>query len=290
MKNQIPESYQPGVSYLESLNVAALREWLHAELHEKVHVLAGQPDDYPVQAIVNHYPYLTIEAQKRFADAVESLILEWRRTPADWTEAAARSLLNIAAELRLVPAKLKLQALVNTPSEMARISPTLHPAIFRALAALASNEDRTFWLNLPLAEPNLGGMAFQVIAKIAPDDAFTLLACLPPVDDAVGGVCRNIGIFVSQFPTEKRDSVLRKVLSSTDRFSPQQKEQLERALSDAGFDLPLRAIEESWIFTNLKITLKKVGLQATPSSLTLGGGTNLQGQILSNGRGLCRRA
>ena len=275
MSAQTPESYQPGIEYIESLNTTALREWLHAELHEKVHVLAGQADDYTVQAILNHHRYLSQPAQKRFAEAIEALILEWRRAPEEWTESAVRALLNLSAELPVPGAKQKLQALISSAKGMAQVPPTVYPAIFRTLAALASNEDRAFWLDIPLMDARMAGLAFQVLARIAPDDAIKLLARLPSNDEAVSGVSRSIGRFVSQFAPERRDAVLNRISEATANLDPAYIAELARALSESGFELPLRPSGGSWIAGHVQLILSKVGLAISHSSIALGGGSQL---------------
>src|SRR6516165_9976498 len=150
MNTDVPESYRSGIDHIEKLNVAALAEWLRAELEEKVHILAGQLDDYPVQALVNHFRYLSVAAQQRFVDALDVLVRDWRNEPSEWSESAARALLSVAAELPVTDVKLKLRALVLDASQMDRVPRTLHAAVFRTVAAHASNDDRKFWLRVSL--------------------------------------------------------------------------------------------------------------------------------------------
>ena len=46
MSIEIPESYKTGIQHIEELDLGAMTQWLRAELHEQVHVLAGQAYDY----------------------------------------------------------------------------------------------------------------------------------------------------------------------------------------------------------------------------------------------------
>ena len=72
-----PKSYKPGVDRLEAMNKQALLAWLAAELRGQTHILAGKEEDYPVQAIVNHHPYLSYHIFKiiRLSDFGRSVCL-----------------------------------------------------------------------------------------------------------------------------------------------------------------------------------------------------------------------
>jgi hypothetical protein len=237
MNTRVPESYGAGVRHIESMNVGALREWLHAELHEKVHMLSGQADDFPVQAIVNHHPYLTIPAQKRMADAIEELISEWKREPEEWSDPAAlRALLSLAAELRVLGAKAKLESLIESGG-LSRIDSGLHPAIFRAIAALSSNSDSKFWFSLPGSYPAYAGMAFQVLARIAPKAALLLLRQLPANQLALDGVARKLPDFVSKFEPEQREAVLDQIANAFISLPSESASLLQGALEEHGFKI-----------------------------------------------------
>ena len=86
MKNMIPASYREGIQRIEQHTTDTMCAWLEGELRGLSHILAGSRDDYPVQAIVNHHPYLSLEAQKRMADAIGRIVLEWKTTPSDWAD------------------------------------------------------------------------------------------------------------------------------------------------------------------------------------------------------------
>jgi hypothetical protein len=236
MNTTIPESYKSGIEHIEGLNFEALREWLEAELRDKIHILSGQADDYPVQAIVNHHPYFSLAAQKRVADAVEALIVDWRKTPDDWPESAVRALLSLSAELRVIGAKLKFQSLVESGG-LSRIKPALHPAVFRAIATLSSNNDHKFWYGLPKNYPQFAGMAFQDLARNAPKVALLLLGQLPANEPAIAGVARKLPDFVSEFEPEQQVAVLSQITEALASLTPESAMPLQLALKEQGFDL-----------------------------------------------------
>jgi hypothetical protein len=236
MNTTIPDNYVAGLQRIEGLNAAAMREWLDAELHEKSHILSGQADDYPVQAIINHHPYLSMAAQKRMADAIEALIVAWRKEPTEWSQTAVRSLLSLAAELRIIDAKSKLQLLVESDL-LGRIDAPLHPTVFRTIATLSSNNDRKFWSTLPNKHPEYAGMAFQVLARIAPTEALLLLGQLPANGAAIAGVARKLPDLVSRFEPEQRTGVLNQITEALSSLSPESALPLQAALKEQGFEL-----------------------------------------------------
>lgn len=246
MTKQIPESYKPGVERIENMNVPALLAWLEAELRGQTHVLAGKEEDYPVQAIVNHHAYLSIAAQKRVGDALETLALEWRNNLVDWPESAVRALLSLVAELRVEGAKSKLVPLVSDKGIWNGLS-SLQPAVFRALATLAKNSDRSFWIKTPSEHPEFAGMAFQVLTRIAAEDALQLLSCLPDNDMAVGSVARKLPDFISQFQPERKDAILAHIGRAIGMLSKKSGETLVLALKKAGFPISLPSSRQNEI-------------------------------------------
>ena len=168
MNAKTPNSYKAGIQYIEGLTAEHMLLWLEGELKEINHVLAGSRDDYPVQAIVNHHPYLSLEAQKRMADAIEQMVLDWRETPTNWPENALRALLTLAAELRVSAVKSSLQSLTKNRKAFAHMA-ALQAEVLRTLATLSVNDDRTFWSELGQHYPDFAGMAFQVLTRIAPE-------------------------------------------------------------------------------------------------------------------------
>lgn len=238
MTKQTPNSYKPGVDRLEGMNKQALLGWLAAELRGQTHLLAGKEEDYPVQAIVNHHPYLSIAAQQRVGDALEALVLDWRGDLSGWPETAVRGLLSLVAELGVEGAKRKLFPLVSDKQAWGRIA-TLQPAVLRALATLSLNEDRVFWSKLPNQHPEFAGMAFQVLTRIAAEDALQLLGTLPDNDAAIGSVARQLPDFVSQFPPARTTAILNHLAGAISKLSPKSAATLKQALQDSGYSISL---------------------------------------------------
>ena len=239
MTKNIPDSYKPGVNRIEDMNAPALAAWLEAELREQTHILAGKAEDYPVQAIVSHHAYLSIGAQKRVGSALETLVLDWRNNLDPWPETSVRSLLSLVAELGVEGAKSKLLPLLSDKDAWARIA-ALRPAVLRALATLSENPDRAFWDKMPVQHPEFAGMAFQVLTRIAPEDALQLLSRLPDNDAAIGSVARKLPDFVSQFQPERKDAVLEHIADAIGMLSEQSAGILQVALLKAGFKINSR--------------------------------------------------
>ena len=238
MTKEIPESYKPGVNQIEGMNEPALLAWLEAELREQTHILAGKAEDYPVQAIVNHYAHLSMPAKQRVEHALQTLVLEWRKDLDGWPEEAVRALLSLVAELRVEDAKSKLFPLVSDTTAWDRIG-RLQPAVLRALATLSLNADRSFWGKIPKLHPEFAGMAFQVLTKIAAEDALELLSHLPDNDMAVGSVARKLPDFVSQFQPERKAAILTHISEAIAMLSEQSAATLMLAIQKAGFEISL---------------------------------------------------
>lgn len=236
MSTEIPESYKTGIQHIEGLDAGAMTEWLRAELHEQVHILAGQAYDYPVQAIVNHHPYLSLETQSRMAKAIEVLILDWKRAANAWSESAVHALLSLAAELRVPGAKSKLQSLAKSQA-FSKLAEALRPAVLGAIATLSINDDRTFWKTLPDDHPKFAGMAFQVLARIAPEDALELLGQLPQDESVISSVARKLPDFVSQFEPELQAVKLGQISEALASLPTGSAAPLNLALEEAGFEL-----------------------------------------------------
>ncbi len=238
MTKQTPNSYKPGVDRLEDMNKQALVAWLEAELRGQMHILAGKEEDYPVQAIVNHHPYLSIATQRRVGDALESLVLDWRKDLSAWPEASVRALLSLVAELGVEGAKRKLLPLVSDRRVWGQIA-VLQPAVLRALATLSLNEDRMFWSQLPQQYPEFAGMAFQVLTRIAADDALQLLSRIPDNGIAVGSVARTLPDFLSQFSPERTIAILNQLAGAIAKLSSESAANLKQALEDSGYSISL---------------------------------------------------
>jgi hypothetical protein len=253
MTKQIPESYKPGIERIEGMNCPAMLVWLEAELRGQAHILAGKEEDYPVQAIVNHHAYLSIGAQKRMGDVLETLVLDWSRDLVSWPEPAVRALLSLIAELRVEGAKSKLLPLVSNKAVWDGLA-SLQPAVFRSLATLSKNRDRNFWIRIPTDHPEFAGMAFQVLTRIAPEDALKLLSHLPNNDMAVGSVARKLPDFVSQFQPERKAEILTHIASAIGMLSKKSAETLTLALQNAGFPIsPPSSLQDELVDFRIQI-------------------------------------
>ncbi len=232
----IPPSYQSGIRYVEGLTSRQMLEWVKDELLDEVHMLAGKQEDFPVQAIVNHYPYLSFKAQKGMDDAIDKLVFDWEKEHNEWPDSAVRALLSLVGKLPVPGAKYKLKALVE--SEMfTEIKSQLRYAVLCAIASLSTNEDRMFWNKIPERHQEYSGMTFQVLARIAPEDALNLLGHLPDNAPSIGGVARALPDFVSQKrPKKKQLEVLQRVEKAITRLSRKSTATLRTSLKEAGFE------------------------------------------------------
>jgi hypothetical protein len=267
MNTVIPESYRSGLEQIEAMSTIAVREWLDAELRDKIHLLAGKTEDFPVQAIVNHHPYLSLPAQNRIADAIVTLILAWREAPDDYPELTVRALLSLAAELRVVNAKEKLQSLVR--SDAFEPAKALCPAILRTIATLSSNDDCAFWRRLPQYHPEYAGMAFQVLTRIGPAVALKLLGELPTIEQSISGVARKLPEFVSKFEPDRQASLLDQIDKAISLLPAESTRALKLALEEEGFDLsenPFPDQEEHRLEFVKKIIIFVKTLQPTSES------------------------
>ena len=107
----IPENRIEGVRYIESLKPNGMKLWLETEVNEWSHNIAGGRDDQPVQAILNHAPYISEKARLSLEIAIEDYIMVWRNAPADGNPSAINHLLNLAAEIPVPKVKHLLQAM-----------------------------------------------------------------------------------------------------------------------------------------------------------------------------------
>ena len=241
-KSPIPESYKSGIAFIEGLTVREAIPWLHKELREEVHMLAGGSDDFPVQAIINHYRYLSFLAQAVVRDAIEGLICQWRNElerheRKTWSESAVIALLNLTSALHVSHAKYGLQSLVNSPVFLKMRGCHLQPSILLTVVVLSANSDRHFWTTTAQRCPKYAGMAFQVLTRIAPSDALCLLEQFPDSKHAVGSVARRLPDFVSEQPFEKQKKIMERVTKAISRLSRTSANVLLVSLSEAGFDV-----------------------------------------------------
>ena len=270
MNPNIPPSYEAGVRLLEEMPLLDMCKWLESEVREESHLLAGQAEDFPVQAIVNHQPYLTLDAQKRLAMAIDALISAWRSGPGTWTDSAVRALFNLAAELRVGESKAKLQTWAAHKNTFQKIKPALRAPLLRTIATLSGAPDRRFWNELPEKFPEFAGIAFQVLARIAPEDALVLLRLLPTDDSALNSVARKLPDFVSQFPATEKNTVLARIGAALRSMPAKKAKPLQSALTEAGFNIPSSLNSDSWQVERVKMTLGVFGHLPKLSSVFLG--------------------
>ncbi len=190
MAHEMPECYKEGLAYVNSLNQEAMIAWLRSELNEKTAPkrLAGGHDDYPVQAIVNHYPYFSADSQKFFGYAVHMLVLDWITDGTQgFGEDGIRALMSLVGELKIVRVRLALMGFIfgeekNTPSE------TMLAPLLRAFASISTTDDLEAWEEIAETHPKFGGMAFQAILQCASrEDAIRLLPRINLQDEHVQG-------------------------------------------------------------------------------------------------------
>ena len=119
-------------------------------------------------------------------------------------------------------------------------------AIATAAATLSTHADRDFWSQVAALRPGFSGMAFQVLTRIAPEDALNLLSHLPGDKAAVGSVARKLPEFVSQFEPAQRAQILGRISTALASLTPHYSRQLTEALEQAGFRLPHSGIISGW--------------------------------------------
>lgn len=231
----IPSSYQSGIDYIESMTWNEMANWLFSELHEREHKLAGGPDDFPVQAIVNHYSYLSFKAQNRMDQAIDGLIYYWKQNPEKWTESAVRALLSLAGEFPVPEAVRKLKSLVES-GDLSKPGAFSMSPVLRAIASLSTNDDLQFWNKVADEHPKYAGMAFQVLTRIGPRDALALLERFPNNEDAIGSVARVLPRFVSEQPADaKRIDFMRHLYQAIDCLPTTSAQILRTTLDEARF-------------------------------------------------------
>jgi hypothetical protein len=241
----IPDAYNQGVSHIESLTVPAMVEWLRDELFDRNHILGGQADDYPVQAILNHFPHLSIRAQARMAEAMRQLVIEWKGSPTAWTESAIKALLSLATELPVPETKPLLQSSVEQGG-LGQVPTAVRAPLLRAIAGLSGNGDRTFWMMVATEHSQFAGMAFQVLARVAPGSAVEVLGRLPHEQAIVDTAARVLPEFIARFPEGAQFEKLEQVAQVTASLPDQLAARLKSALMHAGYTVPeSRSLKEA---------------------------------------------
>jgi hypothetical protein len=193
MKTQIPEHYLRSVGHIESLDLDGMRVWLSDELREVNHFFIGRDsEDLPVQAILNHVPYLSERARGFLQATIEGLVVDWTKSPAIEKPSAVRFLLDLAAEIPVKRTKESLQKMVVVNHGFESIPVDLQAPALRTIATLSDESDVLFWVNVSGRHPKFAGMAFQVLLKISVPDALKLLLGLIPDKSVAGSVVRGL--------------------------------------------------------------------------------------------------
>lgn len=235
-ESNIPSIYERGVHFLESLRASTIMEWLREELRAPTYRLAGRNEDYPIQSILEHYEFLSPSGRSTLITAVRSLLVDWRNKPEEWDENQAEMLIDLTAGLHATDVKEVMKSVVSR-SALSSLHQTQVPALLRALASLSVNSDREFWRMVPCAFPDFAGMAFQVLTRIAPADAFHVLLTMPDNDLAIGGVSCVLGDFVASFAPKDRLNVLARIIECTQHLSKASKSRIQHILERAGYSI-----------------------------------------------------
>lgn len=233
MKPEIPGAFSEGVERLEKLDVASMRMWLEAEVQDKVHILSGQEDDQPVQAILNHFPYLRLVTQSRLLRACSKLLAEWIQQKGGWSESATLHLLDLVAELPVEDGKIKLQGNLKK----LEVSDVVYVAVLQTIATLSVNADRQFWLGIASTSPDYAGMAFQVLARIAPAEAHQVIRDAASSERAFGSLVRKLPNFVSQFTPPEQEELLHTIAKAISSLPARVADGIESSLREEGFDV-----------------------------------------------------
>ena len=126
----MPDSYKSGIEYIKSLSREAAIQWLEGEVREMEHVLAGDAMSQPVQAIIDHYNYLSLESKANVIDAIESLVILWYIQVAKLPTKAVCNLLNLTGALHVVGVmrilKFKAEASDVIRPRRVRLTPKAH--------------------------------------------------------------------------------------------------------------------------------------------------------------------
>ena len=217
----MPDSYKSGIEYIEGLSPEATVKWLEKEIREKEHRLAGDAMSQPVQAIIDHYNYLSPKSKAKVRDAIEFLVIFWKTGLTRFSTKAIRHLLSIIGELHVVSV---MRMLMRKAESSETIRPrSIRGAILRAIANNAVKGDEeacAFWERIAVDHPEYAGMAFQVLCKIDVESALRLLRDFPQTRSAVGSVARSIDSFILEQPHRKRLRLVARVEGALCRWQP----------------------------------------------------------------------
>jgi len=239
MNAEMPEGYLPGISIIESLGTSDLTEWLRTELAGESRTLSGQDDDFPVQAIVNHFRYLSPTAQRRLTDAVDLLQVSFKTSPANWMADQTRNLFHLIGELPVPALITKLQT-VAFDTELKPVIGSSYLILLQAIARHSTNTDRAFWKSLVAHAPQYAGMALQVLARVSPNDVLEVLEQLPPkaaTAATLGAFARALPNFLASLEDGDRSRAISRLDSTRRRLPSTVSYHLRGALAVAGFGI-----------------------------------------------------
>lgn len=238
----VPEVYLQGVRYVQGLTEAEVERWLVNELMHDIHALAGQPDDFPVHAILNHWKYLSLAAQGRISNSINSITVKWMTHEISFTDEALQSLFDIAVGTGTDVIKEPLQGFA-LDREFRETSQSTQLAVLQCLAGLARSyrRDVNFWETVFAALPEFAGMSFQVLARIAPRDAVLLVARLPSNPEAQGGAARALPALLSTFDDAERPRVFAALRGAMLHATRSWRERLKGVMRAAGYAMTERS-------------------------------------------------
>lgn len=191
-KREAPESYRGGIAFIEAMSANSMLLWLFAELFERegeCHRLAGSVSqmDYPVQAILNHYTYLSNHTQLLMVETFEEIARRWALVPTEWPEEATAALLSLVGELPVLQAKSSVLQPLAKSKDFNGFSRLLKALILSSIAQLSTRKDYDFWKLIAEKHSEFGGMAFQVLWRLDQNEAVQLLQTLDLSDESVRG-------------------------------------------------------------------------------------------------------
>ncbi|MFA6445623.1 MAG: hypothetical protein WCW14_00010 [Candidatus Paceibacterota bacterium] len=171
-RKQTPECFRNGVLFIEGLNYSGVRDWLIQELKDESHRLAGNSDDQPVQAIINHAQCLSGESLGKLNVGLCTIVDSWREGES-FELPFLRYLFSLIGELRVTVVKKRLLE-INYKT----LSDEYRCIVLRAVASLSEKSESKFWESIARDCPCFGGMAFQVLWRIHPEAAIDILPIL----------------------------------------------------------------------------------------------------------------
>lgn len=254
MKRNIPKAYVASLNEIEKMSQQAMTTWLESELNGTSRLLAGQADDYPVQAILNHHRYLDPNAKKAFGQAVKELLSDALKIPRQWDSELFQHLLALSAELPVPSTKHQLVKAVVT-SDFQKITAVNQSLILQTIGALSDSSDSSFWLSIAQKFKSFAGLAYQILSRISPLKSSDAIAYLEDTK-AVDSVCQRLSVLLSASEITKQKVILESVESNLRTIPQTLQNQFISSLADFGFNIPTPAIKND----HLERFTKKIGI------------------------------